>query len=114
MTLSARVQPVFDALMAAHPEGLTLDELSEELIYKPLDFAEIEELIGALEMEGIDLEGPGTPASPEDLLAVLGAARAFTTENARRPTVVELAERTGLSPIVVRRALNHAKAATPR
>ena len=91
--------------MAAHPDGLTLDELSEELIRKPVSFADVEELIGALEAEGIDLEGPGTAARPEDLVTVLGAVRAFTAEQGRRPTIVEIAERVALSPIIVRRAL---------
>jgi hypothetical protein len=111
MALSAHLQPIFDALKAAHPAGLTLDELGEELIRKPVTFADIEELIGALEGAGISLDGPGPPARPEDLVTVLNAVRAFTTETGRRPTVVEIAERAGLSPIVVRRALNLAKSA---
>ena len=107
MALSAHLVPIFDAIKAAHPAGLTLDELGEELIRKPVTFADIEELIGALEADGIDLEGPGTPATPEELSRVLASARAFTAEHGRRPTVAELAERSGLSPIVVRRSLRH-------
>jgi hypothetical protein len=112
MALSAYLQPIFDALKAAHPDGLTLDELGEELIRKPVSFADIEELIGALEGAGISLEGPGTAAKPEELVTVLNAVRSFTKETGRRPTVVEIAERAGLSPIVVRRALHLAKSAS--
>ncbi len=111
MALSAQVQPIFEALQAAHPKGLTLDELAEELLRKPLSYPEIEELIAALEAAGIDLEGPGTPARPEELARVLASARAFAAEHARRPTIAELAERAGLSPIVVRRALHLGKSA---
>ena len=111
VALSPHLQPIFDALKAAHPAGLTLDELGEELIRKPVTFADIEELIGALEAAGVDLEGPGTPARPEELVRVLEAARAFTGETGRRPNVAELAERAGLSPIVVRRALRLGKSA---
>lgn len=111
MALSPHLQPIFEALTAAHPNGLTLDELGEELIRKPVTFADIEELIGALEAIGIDLEGPGTPARPEELARVLDSARAFGAEHGRRPTVAELADRAGLSPIVVRRALQLGKSA---
>ncbi|HXJ21824.1 MAG TPA: sigma-70 domain-containing protein [Polyangia bacterium] len=111
MALSSHLQPIFDALKAAHPKGLTLDELAEELIRKPVSYPDIEELIGALEADGIDLEGPGTPARPDELAAVLDAARAFVAERGRRPTVAELAERADLSPILVRRALRLGKSA---
>jgi Sigma-70 region 3 len=112
VALSPKVQPIFAALQAAHPEGLGLDELAEELIRKPLTYPEIEELIVALEAAGVDLEGPGTPARPEELARVLDSARAFAAEHGRRPTVAELADRAGLSPIVVRRALHLGKSAT--
>lgn len=111
MALSPHLQPLFDALRAAHPSGLTLDELGEELIRKPVTYADIEELIGALEAAGIDLEGPGTPARPEELARVLDSARAFAAEHGRRPTIAELADRAGLSPLVVRRALQLGKSA---
>jgi hypothetical protein len=112
VALSPHLQTIFDALEAAHPKGLTLDELAEELIRKPITYADTEELIAALEAAGIDLEGPGTPAKPEELARVLDSARAFAAERGRRPTVAELAERAGLSPIVVRRALHLGKSAT--
>ena len=114
MALSPHLTPIFDAIKAAHPDGLTLDELGEELIRKPVTFADIEELIGALEAAGVDLEGPGTPARPEELSRVLASARAFSAEHGRRPTVAELAERAGLSAIVVRRALRFGMSAAPK
>jgi lambda repressor-like predicted transcriptional regulator len=40
-----------------------------------------------------------------------GPARAFAAEHRRRPTIAELAERAGLSPIAVRRALHLGKSA---
>jgi hypothetical protein len=111
VALSPHLQPIFDALKAAHPKGLTLDEFAEELIRKPVSYPDIEELIGALEADGIDLEGASTPAHPEELARVLDSARGFATEHGRRPTVAEIAERAGLSPIVVRRALHLGKSA---
>ena len=111
MALPPHLQPIFDALEAAHPKGLTLDELAEELVRKPVTYADIEELVGALEAAGIDLDGAGTPARPEELARVLDSARAFAAEHGRRPTIAELADRAGLSPIVVRRALHLGKSA---
>ena len=111
MTLSPHLQPIFDALTASHPDGLSLDELGEELLHKPVTFADIEELIGALEAAGIDLEGAGPPARPEELKAVLTAARALAAETGKRPSPAEISLRAGLSPIAVRRALRLGRSA---
>jgi hypothetical protein len=105
VALSPELQVIFDALMKAHPEGLSLNELSEELLMKNLSYTDIEEIIGALEDAGVDLEGPETPAQPAELVRVLAAARALTLETGRRPTPSEIAERVGLTPAAVRRAL---------
>jgi len=108
--LRPELQAIFDALVATYPQGLTLDELGEELYGKPVTYADIDELIGALEDAGIDLEGPSTPARPEDLAQVLAAARALTAETGKRPTPTEIAARTGLSTRTVRRALQLGRA----
>jgi hypothetical protein len=113
VALRPQLQAIFDALMAAHPNGLTLNALSEELVDKPVDYADIEELIGALEEAGVDLEGPEPPPEPQQLFQVLTAARALLSEIGRRPTTAELAERTGLPLTVVRRALRLGKSAAP-
>jgi hypothetical protein len=110
--LRPELQAIFDALVAAYPQGLSLDELGEELYGKPVSYADIDELIGALEDAGIDLEGPSHPASPEDLAQVLAAARALTAETGKRPTAGEIAARTGLSARTVRRALQLGRAAS--
>jgi len=39
------LQEILDAILAAHPDGLTLNALSEELVNKPVTHADIEELI---------------------------------------------------------------------
>jgi hypothetical protein len=103
--VSPKLQEIFDALMAAHPQGLTLDELAEELSTKAVSYAEIDEIIGALEEAGVDLDGPPVPPRPEDLRQVLAAARALMQETGSRPSTIEIAARTGLTPLAVRRAL---------
>src|SRR6266700_2135080 len=87
------LQEILDAILAAHPDGLTRNMLSEELVNKPVTHA------------GIDLEGPEPPARPEELFRVLTAARALLAEKGARPSPEEIAERTGLTPVAVRRAL---------
>jgi DNA-binding IclR family transcriptional regulator len=105
VALSPELQVIFDAIMKAHPDGLSLNELSEELLMKRLTYTDVEEIIGALEDAGVDLEGPETPARPAELVRVLAAARALTVETGRRPSPSEIADRVGLTPEAVRRAL---------
>ena len=115
VSLDPRLQAIFDAIMAAHPqgEGLTLNQLSEELLTKPVTYADIDAIIGALEDAGVDLEAAEPPASPADLARVLAAARALTEENGKRPSPEEIALRTGLSPAAVRRALQLGRSVAP-
>jgi hypothetical protein len=111
--LRPELQTIFDAILAAHPDGLTLDELSEELLHRPVTYADIDEIIGALEDAGIDLDAPEQPASPEDLARVLAAARALTAETGKRPAAEEIATRTGLTAAAVRRALKLGRSLGP-
>ena len=90
--------------MEAHPNGLTLDELSDELANEPVGYAEIDEIIGALEDAGVDLAAE-PPARAEDLAKVLAAVREHTTATGKRPTPAEIATRAGLAPAEVMRAL---------
>ena len=47
------LQAIFDALLAAHPAGgITLDDLSDATWDRPFSYADIDELIGALEEAG--------------------------------------------------------------
>ena len=111
MALRPFLQEILDAILAAHPDGLTLNMLSEELVNKPVTHADIEELIEAVEDAGIDLEAPEPPVRPEELFRVLTAARALVAEKGARPSPEEIAERTGLTPAVVRRALRFGRSA---
>src|SRR5882757_7947960 len=111
MPLSPHLKPIVDAIKAAHPDGLGLDDLGEELLHKPVSYGDIEEIIDALEKDGYDLEGPSPAASPEELARVLTSARALTAETGKRPSPIEIAQRAGLTPIAVRRALRLGRSA---
>lgn len=111
--LSPHLQPLFDALLAAHPNGLTLDELSEELSNKPVTYGDIDELVGALEGAGLDLETAASVGQPDELARVLVAVRALIAETGKKPSTDEIAARAGLTPTVVRRALRLGGSVTP-
>jgi hypothetical protein len=114
MPLSPHLKPIVDAIKAAHPDGLSLDELSEELLRKPVSYGDIEEIIGALEKDGYDLEDSSPATSTEELSRVLATARALTEETGKHPSPIEIAERAGLTPIAVRRALRLGRSAAKR
>ena len=105
MPLRPELQSIFDQLITDHPDGLTLDDVSDATWNQPLSYADIDELIAALEEAGIDLDAPEAPPRPEELAPVLAAARALTAETGKRPSVAEIAARAGLPPSVVMRAL---------
>jgi hypothetical protein len=68
-------------------------------------YADIDELIGALEEAGFDLAATGAAARPADLLRVLEAVRALIAETGQRPSPEAIAARVGLTPTAVRKAL---------
>lgn len=105
MALSPHLQELFEAIRASHPDGLTLDELSEELAPKAVTYADIDELIGALEEAGFDLTASGSAARPADLVRVLEVVRAIIAETGQRPSPEVIAARVGLTPTAVRKAL---------
>jgi hypothetical protein len=111
--LRPALREVFDAIMAAHPDGLSLNVLSEELATRSVTYADIEEIIGAIEEAGVDLDGPEPPARPEELARVLTAARALAAETGKRPSPDEIAERTGLTAAAVRRSLRFGRSIAP-
>jgi hypothetical protein len=105
VALSPHLQELFEAIRTSHPDGLTLDELSEELAAKSVTYADIDELIGALEAAGFDLATTGAAARPAELARVLEAVRAIIAETGQRPSPETIAARIGLTPTAVRKAL---------
>jgi hypothetical protein len=105
VALRPDLQRLLEAIMKAHPDGLTLDELSDELADEPVGYAEIDEIIGALEDAGVDLVADEPTPRPEDLAKVLTAVRALTSATGKRPSPAEIAARAGLTPAEVMRAL---------
>ena len=109
MPLSPELQALFDAVRAAHPDGVTLDDLAAFLIDKPVTYADVEALIDAFSADGVDLTA-AEPERPEDLVRVLAAARAIAAETGQRPSIAQIVARTSLSLVTVQRALRLGRA----
>ena len=107
MLLPSRLGPILAKLLAAS-EGsreVTLDEVGEAIGVAAVSFEDVEALLGALEGAGRRVRGPEGARGVGNLRRVLPEARALATSLGRRPTLAELAARTGLSEDDVRHAL---------
>jgi hypothetical protein len=105
VSLSPKLRTIIDELKARYPEGLSLNQLADELVHRPVSFADVEVIIDGLEDDGVSLDLPDPVARPEDLMRVLATARELAQELGRRPSVEEIATRAALSADDVRRAL---------
>lgn len=89
---------------------LSLDRVAEVIGTMAVSADEIELLVSALEAEGRTVVDAHDVRSPkDDLKLVLPAARALAVELGRKPTLAELAVRSGLSEDAVRAALRFAE-----
>lgn len=106
------VVAIVEEVRLAFPKGLSLDELAEHLLHKPVGYAEIEAIIGALEDAGVPLDVPPAAVNnrAHNLGPVLTAARAWTAEHGKPPSVHELASHVGMTEDEVRQALEFGRA----
>ena len=109
MTVALRqaVRQVLEALVrASEATGeITLDEVGEAVGTMAIAPAEIEALLDALEARGRRVVAPQGGSGETHLRHVLHAARTLRAELGRTPTPDEIAARSGLSLVDVRRAL---------
>jgi hypothetical protein len=82
-----------------------IDAVGDALADLPIDTAEIEELLEALERAGRRVIVPTGATGVAALRKVIPQARALASAKGRKPTVEELAAATGLSQSEVRHAL---------
>jgi hypothetical protein len=108
MPSSAELQAILDGLLARPPGSLDLDDLADALTPTTATYADVEEMISALESAGVLVDRVNPADLAAELAQALAAARALTTKLGRRPSVDEIAARAGLTAIVVRRALRFA------
>jgi hypothetical protein len=102
------VGPIVEALLAQKAEPVSLDAVAEAMGGAALTFEDIEAVFDALEAAGRRVESePRDP--PAALAKVLGTVRSFSALSGRRPTLLEIAEHSGLSLGEVRFALLYAR-----
>ncbi|NUP06449.1 MAG: hypothetical protein HOW73_10360 [Polyangiaceae bacterium] len=109
----SRINPLLQKLLAAHGPGsvIDLDAFAEETATLALSHEEIGELIDALSAAGRTVGSDAPVDLRAELRVVLDAARKFTAEKGRKPTLSDLVEATGLSVVAVRRALQFGRIA---
>jgi len=105
--LRREIAAVLEALLQASEDGgeITLDAIGDAIGVRAITPEEIDALMTALEAKGRRIAGPEGGGGEERLRAVVTAARALGPELGRKPTLAEIAARSGLSPLEVRHAL---------
>ena len=101
------MQAIADALLVASASTgeVHLDAVGEAIGTRAITTPEIEAILDALEAAGRKVVGPEGGAGEERLKTVIATARALAPELGRKPTVAEIAARSGLSEDDVRHAL---------
>ena len=101
------LQSIVDALLASSASSfeVSLDAMGEAIGARAIASEEIDAMIVALEAAGRKVTAPGGGAGEDRLKAVVAAARSLGPELGRKPTIAEIAARSGLSADEVGHAL---------
>lgn len=101
------LRTVVDQLLATSKSGgeVSLDAIGEAIGARAISQEEIEEVFRALESKSRRIGSPQGGDGEIHLRAVLLAARTLSKELGRKPTVDEIATRSGLSHESIRHAL---------
>ncbi|HEY8074869.1 MAG TPA: sigma-70 domain-containing protein [Labilithrix sp.] len=107
MKLRAELESVVGALLVASERSrqVTLDAIGDAIGARAVSHDEVDAILQALELRGRRVIAPEGGGGEERLRTVVVTARALTTELSRRPTIAEIASRSGLAEAEVRQAL---------
>ncbi len=99
------------ALLASSESSreVTLDAIGEAIGTRAVSHDDVDAIMRALEAKGRRVTGPEGGGGEERLRSVLAAARVLVAELGRKPTIAEIAARSGLSEDHVRHALSLAR-----
>jgi hypothetical protein len=105
------LQAIVDELLAASEDSreVHLDAVGEAIGARAITTPEIEAIMDALDAAGRKLVGPNGGSGEDRLKTVIATARVLGPELGRKPTVAEIAARSGLGEDEVRHALALAK-----
>jgi uncharacterized protein YidB (DUF937 family) len=90
---------------SASSMSVSLDELGEAIGVVPVSAEEVDALMAVLEKAGRRVVGPEGARGEAKLRLVIPAARALSATLGRRPTLAEIAAKTGIDEDEVRQAL---------
>jgi len=108
VTLRPELAQVLDDLLRRPERSLSLDSIGDAIGALFVTPDEIGAILDALEGAGRSIAVEQSSAR-QSLAGVLGAARELSRELGRKPTALEIAERSGLSLDAVRTALLFAR-----
>lgn len=105
------LRKIVDELLEASADSheIHLDAVGEAIGARAITTPEIEAIMDALDAAGRRLVGPKGGDGEARLKTVVATARALQPELGRKPTVAEIADRSGLTEAEVRHALTLAK-----
>lgn len=109
--LRPELQALVETLLHTHADvgEVSLDAVGEAIGSRAVSQDEIDAIFSALEARGCHVAAATDGRTEERLLQVVAAARALAAELGKRPSVAQIAERSGLSEPQVRGALSLAK-----
>lgn len=109
--MRGEIQRIVDELVARHRSlgAVGLDDIAEVIGDRSVTAEEVEEIVDALELEGLVVGEAPDHAQVERMKQALAAARALSLELGRKPSIAEIAARAALPEHVVRRALDDAR-----
>lgn len=105
--MKPELQAVLDALLAESKDTseVSLDALGTALGTHAISTDDVDEIMHALEDAGRKVIGPEGGGGEDRLRIVVMTARALVAELGRKPSVSEIAKRSGLAEDEVRQAL---------
>ena len=105
--MKPELEEVVRVLLEAGKTGgeISLDALGEALGTRAISADDVDEIMRALERQGLRVVGPEGGGGEDRLRGVVTTARALVAELGRKPTVAEIAARSGLTVDEVRQAL---------
>ena len=108
--MKPELQAVLDALLAQSKDTseVSLDALGEALGTHAISTDDVDEIMQALENAGRRVIGPEGGGGEEDLRIVVTTARTLMGELGRKPSVAEIAKRSGLTEEDIRACLAYA------
>ena len=107
---------ILTELLARHRASgrVHLNDIDEVIGATPVSYDEVDEIVAALEAEGLAVGEPPDEAAIAVMREVMASARKLRAASGRAPTVDEIASDSGHASHLVRRALETAKSAGPR